>query len=113
MNSQCPLNDFDVSRMPLTFGDYLVLLQEQICGLLKRLADLEHARATFAHEFQIPILGEIFRMGKAVLFRRDTPVLSSQIGRVTCFMFFGQLILLFWTAGGELSDVEERFREAR
>ncbi len=33
--------------------------------------------------------------------------------RVTCFMFFGQLILLFWTAGGELSDVEERFREAR
>ena len=32
---------------------------------------------------------------------------------VTCFRFFGQLILLFWTAGGELSDVEERFREAR
>jgi hypothetical protein len=34
-------------------------------------------------------------------------------GRVTCFRFFGQLILLFWTAGGELSDVEEQFREAR
>ncbi len=32
---------------------------------------------------------------------------------LTCFRFFGQLILLFWTAGGELSDVEERFREAR
>jgi hypothetical protein len=32
---------------------------------------------------------------------------------VTCFRFFGQLILLFWTAGGELSDVEEQFREAR
>ena len=30
---------------------------------------------------------------------------------MTCFMFFGQLILLFWTAQGELSDVEERFRE--
>ena len=32
---------------------------------------------------------------------------------LTCFRFFGQLILLFWTAGGELSDVEEQFREAR
>ena len=32
---------------------------------------------------------------------------------VTCFRFFGQLILLFWMAGGELSDVEEQFREAR
>ncbi len=31
--------------------------------------------------------------------------------KVTCFMFFGQLILLFWTARGELSDVEERFGE--
>ena len=31
---------------------------------------------------------------------------------VTCFRFFGQEILLFWTAGGELSDVEEQFREA-
>ena len=34
-------------------------------------------------------------------------------GNVTCFRFFGQMILLFWTAGGELSDVEEQFREAR
>ncbi len=31
---------------------------------------------------------------------------------LTCFRFFGQEILLFWTAGGELSDVEEQFREA-
>jgi hypothetical protein len=34
-------------------------------------------------------------------------------GNMTCFRFFGQMILLFWTAGGELSDVEEQFREAR
>jgi hypothetical protein len=38
-------------------------------------------------------------------------VYSALRGEVTCFMFFGQLILLFWTAQGELSDVEERFRE--
>jgi hypothetical protein len=30
---------------------------------------------------------------------------------LTCFMFVGQLILLFWTARGELSDVEEWFGE--
>jgi len=31
---------------------------------------------------------------------------------MTCFRFFGQLILLFWTARGELSDVESQIAQA-
>ncbi len=31
---------------------------------------------------------------------------------LTCFRFFGQVILLFWTARKELSDVESQIAEA-
>ena len=33
------------------------------------------------------------------------------VGMLTCFRFFGQWILLFWTARGELSDVESQVAE--
>jgi hypothetical protein len=31
---------------------------------------------------------------------------------MTCFRFFGQVILLFWTARGKLSDVENQIAQA-
>ena len=71
---------FHVLRAALAGGDYLILLQELVGGLLERLADLKHARPAFAHESQIPVLGEVFRMGKAFFLRGDTPVLSGHVG---------------------------------
>ena len=32
---------------------------------------------------------------------------------MTCFMFFGQVFLLFWMAQGELSDVKSQIAQAR
>ena len=32
---------------------------------------------------------------------------------LTCFMFFGQVFLLFWMAQGELSDVKSQIAQAR
>jgi hypothetical protein len=38
---------------------------------------------------------------------------STSTQSVTCFRFFGQVILLFWTAPGELSDVESQVAQVR
>jgi hypothetical protein len=37
----------------------------------------------------------------------------SKLNELTCFTFFGQLILLFWTAERELSDVESQIAEGQ
>jgi hypothetical protein len=80
VNPQYPLYYVDVFGMALTSGYDLILLHEQICGLLECLADLQRPRTALAHEFKIPILSKVFGMGKAFFLRGDTPVFTGQVG---------------------------------
>ena len=52
------------------------------------------------------------RLGRAAI-SCSIPSFRCVVETLTCFRFFGQEILLFWTARGELSDVKIQIRESR
>jgi hypothetical protein len=69
----------------------------------------QHRRANLGLRFEGNPVEKVGQVIDGITLANNTYVLQDSM---TCFMFFGQLILLFWTAGGELSDVEEQFGEA-
>jgi hypothetical protein len=75
--------------------------------------DRENRREQTRRELYLAVIALILEDSKTRRLEGDRGDRSTAFNAdaLTCFMFFGQLILLFWTAQGELSDVEERFRE--
>ena len=69
-----------ILRTALAGGDDLILVQELVGGLLEGLADLELPARILPLSPRYQSSAKSFAMGKAVLLRGDSPVLSGQIG---------------------------------
>jgi hypothetical protein len=65
---------FDPSRRAVALGDDLVFLEKLLGGRGEGLLGLEEARARFAPQLEVPVLGDLLGLREALLLR-GAPVL--------------------------------------